>query len=147
MATISTKMQHPTMQHLYIYKEGLFRVAYEQSAYFIAQYKGYKPTKKFYKNIKQHAVSVGFPNIDAFLNELLQNNDISEINKANTIIEILLKEYINSIDFELWKENVSENQIKSNQNASIEELVRAFPLAHKTPMEAFLFIKEIQEIS
>ena len=135
------------MQHLFFYKEGLFWVAYEQSAYYIAQYKNYKPTKKYYKNIKQSVVSVGFPKVEFLLNELDQDNCISELNKTDTTIEILLKETINSKDFELWKDNLPENiQLKSNPKVSIEELVKAFPLAHKTPMDAFLFIKEIQKL-
>jgi hypothetical protein len=42
-------------------------MAYEQSAYYIKQHKGYKPTKKYFKNINQTIVSVGFPNTDALL--------------------------------------------------------------------------------
>jgi len=144
--SISDKIQHPTLHHLLIYKEGIFWVAYEQSAYFIAQHKGYKPTKRYYKNIKQSVVSVGFPKIDRLLDELMQNNCISEVTKLDTTVEILLKEHINSADFELWKENLFENtDLKSNQKASINDLVKAFPLAHKTPMDAFLFIKELQK--
>ena len=147
MPSISAKIQHPSIQHLFIYKEGAFWVAYEQSAYFIAQYKGYKPTKKYYKSIKQSVVSVGFPKVEILLNELEQKNLIIGVNKLDTTVEILLKENINSADFELWKENLTESiDLKSNQKSSIEELVKAFPLAHKSPMDAFLFIKEIQEL-
>jgi hypothetical protein len=147
MASISDKVQHPTMQHLFVYKEGVFWVAYEQSAYYIWQMKGYKPTKKYYKIIKNSAVSVGFPNVDVVLNELIKNNCISEVNKTDTTIEMLLKEPINKITFEVWKQNLSENvNLKLNSKGSIEGLVKAFPLAQKTPMEAFLFIKEMQEL-
>ena len=135
------------MQHLFMYKEGFFWVAYEQSAYFMSRYKGYKPTKKQYKIVKNSAVSVGFPNADAVVNELMKNNYISEVHKTATTIAILLKEPINKIAFEDWKENLSENvSSQSNSKGSIEALVKAFPLAQKTPMEAFLFLKEIQEL-
>ena len=63
MPTIANKILHPSSKHILLYKEGVFWVAYEQSAYYIAQYKGYKPTKKYFKNINQTIVSVGFPNI------------------------------------------------------------------------------------
>ncbi len=38
--TIATKIKHPSTKHLLLFKEGLFWVAYEQSAYFIAQHRG-----------------------------------------------------------------------------------------------------------
>ncbi|WP_445722815.1 hypothetical protein [Flavobacterium sp.] len=147
MASIADKIQHLSIYHLFMYKEGVFWVAYEQSAYFMARYKGYKPTKKYYKIIKNSAVSVGFPNADKLVNELLINNYISEVHKTDTSIEILLQEPINKIAFEDWKEKLSENvSSQSNSKESIEALVKAFPLAQKTPMEAFLFLKEIQEL-
>ena len=140
-------LQQQDTTKIFLFKEGAFWVAYEQSAYFIAQYKGYKPTKKYYKSIRQSVVSVGFPKVEILLNELEQKNLIIGVNKLDTIVEILLKENINSADFELWKENLSESiDLKSKQKSSIVELVKAFPLAHKTPMDAFLFIKEIQEL-
>ena len=146
MPTIANKILHPSSKHILLYKEGVFWVAYEQSAYYIAQYKGYKPTKKYFKNINQTIVSVGFPNIDALLNEIEQNNSIQSIKKTDTTIEILLQKSVNITDVELWKENIlQKNQEKPTSKASIEQLVKAFPLANKTPMEAFLFIKELQE--
>ena len=146
MPTIANKILHPSPKHILLYKEGVFWVAYEQSAYYIAQYKGYKPTKKYFKNINQTIVSVGFPNIDALINEIEQNNSIQYIKKTDTTIEILLQKSVTITDVELWKENIlQKNQEKLTSKASIEQLVKAFPLANKTPMEAFLFIKELQE--
>lgn len=146
MPTIATKIQHPSFQHLFLYKEGVFWVGYEQSAYYIAQHKAYKPTKKYFKNINKTIVSIGFPNADEFLNKLEQDNSIQSVVKTEQSIEILLNYTIDSNSFEEWKENVSVKiQSKSNQKTSIEELVKAFPLANKTPMEAFLFIKELQQ--
>jgi len=146
MPTIANKILHPSSKHILLYKEGVFWVAYEQSAYYIAQYKGYKPTKKYFKNINQTIVSVGFPNIEVLLNEIEQNNSIQSIKKTDTTIEILLQKSVNITDVELWKENIlQKNQEKPTSKASIEQLVKAFPLANKTPMEAFLFIKELQD--
>jgi hypothetical protein len=46
MTCISDKIRHSCAQEVNWYKEGLFWVAYEQSAYFVWRLKGYKPTKK-----------------------------------------------------------------------------------------------------
>lgn len=45
-----------------LHKEGLFWRAYEQSAFlFINNIKEYNVTKKYYKNVKQELVYLGFP--------------------------------------------------------------------------------------
>ena len=45
-----------------LHKEGLFVRAYERSAYLFAKHiKAYSLTKKFYKNVKQEVVYLGFP--------------------------------------------------------------------------------------
>jgi hypothetical protein len=49
--TIFEKIHHTSLGEVRIYKEGAFWVAYEQSAYYFAMLKGYKPTKKFVKCI------------------------------------------------------------------------------------------------
>lgn len=150
MPTIATKIMYPSSKHLFLYKEGVFWVAYEQSAYFFAQLKGYKPTKKYYKNINKWVVSVGFPQADDLLNNLQQNNTITWVNKTESSIEMLLAEEVSNTNFNLWKQNVKEKEQKITTNttkkSSIEQLVKAFPLANKTPMEAFLFLKELQDL-
>jgi hypothetical protein len=61
MTCISDKIRHSCAQEVNWYKEGLFWVAYEQSAYFVWRLKGYKPTKKYVKKVQGEVVAVGFP--------------------------------------------------------------------------------------
>ena len=68
MITISEKIIHTSWYQVKLYKQGMFWVGYEQSAYYIWQLKGFKPTKKWLKNIKSEVVQVGFPNVDDLLN-------------------------------------------------------------------------------
>ena len=146
MPGISEKIVHPTANHLLLYKEGAFWAAYEQSAFYIAQHKGYKPTKKYIKIIGEWVVSLGFPNAETLIAELTQAKRIDTCNKQGNVIEIVLNESIDKSDFERWKsaiENKAEK--KPTPQADIETRVKAFPLAHKTPMEAFMFLKELQE--
>jgi hypothetical protein len=49
MVSISEKTAHTSLDQIKLYKQGLFWVAYEQSAYNIWQLKGFKPTKKWLK--------------------------------------------------------------------------------------------------
>ena len=82
MVSISEKIAHTSLHQIKLYKQGLFWVAYEQSAYYIWQLKGFKPTKKWLKNIKSEVVQVGFPGIEEFL--LTDNLEIIE--KQDTFI-------------------------------------------------------------
>ena len=66
MNTVSEKITHSSLHQVKLYKQGLFWVAYEQSAYYIWQLKGFKP-KKWYKNILKEVVQVGFPNTEEVL--------------------------------------------------------------------------------
>jgi hypothetical protein len=70
MSTIATKIKHPSTTHLLLFKEGVFWVVYEQSAYFKAELKKYKPTKKYFKNINKTVVFIGFPNANDLINNL-----------------------------------------------------------------------------
>jgi hypothetical protein len=47
---------------MYCYKQGVFWVCYEQSAYIVSLSKAYKPSEKWIKNIAQEVVTIGFPN-------------------------------------------------------------------------------------
>ena len=65
--SIKDKIEIENGQSVYCYKQGAFWVVYEQSAYYIWQLKGFKPTKKWYKNILKEVVQVGFPNTEEVL--------------------------------------------------------------------------------
>jgi hypothetical protein len=54
MASINEKIVHSSLCSVNLYKEGIFWTAYEQSAYYVWQLKGYKPTKKRYKKMDIH---------------------------------------------------------------------------------------------
>lgn len=148
MAKIADKITFASKRHLVLYKEGIFWMAYEQSAYFVAQRKGYTPVKKFYKNIEREIVSVGFTRIDEFLSELSSaGNSISIDKQLPNCIEIVLDKDIDTHDFELWKANLQQKGKQQDTKSDIENMIKSFPLAHRTPMEAFFFIKRLQEIT
>ena len=59
--TIKEKIEYEDGQLVHLWKEGVFWVAYEQSAYLVSQVKKLKPTKKYVKTAGREVVSVGFP--------------------------------------------------------------------------------------
>jgi hypothetical protein len=49
---------------IYLYKEGSFWKAYERSAYLFVQHiQAYQTRLRYYKNIDQEIISIGFPDI------------------------------------------------------------------------------------
>ena len=46
---------------IHLWKEGVFWVAYEQSAYAVWLLKKYRPTRKFIKSAGMEVVCIGFP--------------------------------------------------------------------------------------
>ena len=129
--------QSKDLQKVYLYKEGVFWIAYEQSAYLVSQVKALKPTKKFVKTIGQEVVSVGFPDT-ALANVLLSFRLISQ---SDTHVVAESSQAIELSAFEAWK---SELPLRTAENV-ISELpilkkLRIFSLADKTPIECMFFL-------
>ncbi len=137
-----------------LHKEGLFIRVYERSAYlFVKHIKAYNLTKKFYKNVKQEVVYLGFPQsnfskIESICKEInlpveKEKNQIKIKGLANFIEE----EFIN------WKNNIplieSEGVALSPRSHSLKEnkiieKIRNFSVISKTPIECQAFIVELQ---
>ena len=102
--TITEKIPHANPNEIKLYKEGIFWVAYEQSAYYIWQKKGYRATKKMVKTLGKEIVSVGFPqsSYETFthtINPVLEKDEeylkVFSVDKA-----------IDMEAFRQWKENL-----------------------------------------
>ena len=148
MNTVSEKISHLSLQEVKLYKQGLFWVAYEQSAYYIWQLKGFKPTKKWYKNILKEVVQVGFPNVE----EVLKTNDIEIIEHQEAYICFNIKNAIKQQSFEEWKNALIKTEAKTQENSilckkeTLEERIVQFDISNKTPMEALFFINVLKKI-
>jgi hypothetical protein len=131
-----------------LYKQGLFWVAYEQSAYYMWQIKGFKPIKKWYKNSNSIVVQVGFTNID----EVLKTNDIEIIEQQEAYMCFNIKNAIEQQSFEEWKNALTITAPKTQSNSSnckketLEERIAQFDISNKTPMEALLFINDLKKV-
>lgn len=142
IADIIAQENHHTIK---LYKQGVFWVAYEQSAYAIWKNTGYKASKKYIKSIAQSIVSVGFP--DTSLKKW-------QFQKKETLLEgtekykcFLSSAAWDNSEYESWKNNtdVFENREVYKEKRSMEEAIKNFPLEKKTPIEAFLFIEELKK--
>jgi hypothetical protein len=145
---ISEKIAHSDTFHVTIYKEGVFWIAYEHSAYYFWLTKGYRPTKKFVKKIKKEIVSVGFPQ-----KALHIDSNCPMERDEDHLKTFLLKEPIDSEAFEEWKmklNSTAKDTVRTSlcslypESVLIEQIL-SFPLADKTPMECMLFLSELKK--
>ena len=101
---------------------------------------------KFYKNIGQDIVYIGFPN--SYLEQIIEvcGQKNYTFNKRSEKI-IAIKGFSVNNGFEEWKEKVvSKEKIAVNiKEHSILKQIADFPLASKTPIEAQQFLNYIQE--
>ena len=140
---IKDKLAKEDGKHIYCYKQGAFWVCYEQSAYIVNLSKGYKPTKKFIKNIAQEVVTIGFP--EAALQQWVSKHTIKASTATDTLKVYKWHSTFIHNDFVKWKNTIAlkENKLKVS-SINIEEEVKSFSLATSTPTDAFLFLHSLQ---
>lgn len=125
------------------YRKGVFWTAYEQSAYRIYQLRPYKPNLRYIKYIEKHIVSVGFPQnaMEKLLADLSEKYQL-EINEV--YIKISGDDFLDTEDFENWKENLITDTDDNKSLPDLNELLLSFPLENKTPIDAYGFLHTLQ---
>ena len=132
-----------------LFKEGCFYKVYDQNLFWFCT--TIKPIKVIFKYIKKndlHLVYGGFPvsslpnlkkEYPAFFDVIIDNAYGFSI-QANT----------NIINYREWFNKKKDDYVflasleTDNEPLDIVSRIKNFPLALKTPLEAFLFIKELQ---
>jgi hypothetical protein len=61
LTTIREKLDRETGRKIFLYKQGVFWTAYEQSAIMLSRHKPLKISVRFVKTVNQQVISVGFP--------------------------------------------------------------------------------------
>jgi len=142
--TISEKIKHNNLNEVNLYLEGVFWIAYEQSAYYFWKLKGYKPTKKFVKVVGQEVVSVGFPN--AALKDMVTTSLQTTPNAENHIV-FEIEEAIDEENFLSWKAGIVivRRNDEANQICILEQ-IKNFDMSNKTPIECMLFLSELKKL-
>ena len=144
---------------IYLYKEGIFYKAYEQSCYAFYQYvRQLKLKKRFVKKAGSYVVSLGFPVNSA--DKLLVGRDVKDF-ELGIVVKMKDDERIDEKEYEAWKTevadttsaplrasvplSVSEPQLQDNENDLVEKL-RNFPLESRTPLDCMLFVGELKRM-
>lgn len=164
MPVISEKIAHASASEIKLYKEGVFWIAYEQSAYYFWLQKGYKPTKKQVKRIGKSVVSIGFPQSTSSDTIAGVEGSYSCVFQSENFRKFNLEEPIDLLAFENWKSLLplrhnaamppasnlpSANDRHHRAGSSADDVISKlshFPLENKTPMECMLFLAEMKQI-
>lgn len=144
------KLEQENMQ-IILHKEGLFIRVYERSAYlFVKHIKAYNLTKKFYKNVKQDVVYLGFPhNSISKIEDICKEQNLNIAEENNQIKITGLKSFTEQ-DFINWKNNIALWQSSETlpklllEDNEIIEKLRNFSVISKTPIDCQQFIVELQ---
>lgn len=141
-------------QQIILHKEGLFVRVYEHSAYlFVKHIKPYRITKKFYKNVKQEVVYLGFPQSSFSKIEDICKEQNLNVSVENNQIKITGLTSLSENEFLNWKKEIaitkservalSPSPYSLKENGVIDKLLN-FPVINKTPIQCQQFIVELQ---
>lgn len=153
------KLESANSNCCYLIRDGLFWRAYEKSAmHFYTTIKSYKVTKKHFKGIRATMVYIGFP--DKNLGQIMEKCGELGLTTDTDGEIIKISGFDTQHGLEQWKSQFEEiqggvaeempeygaaNQDSMTRNSSkIEEKIRKFPLAGKTPVECQQFLYELQ---
>ena len=128
---------------IFLFKEGLFYKAYNEGA-FLLKDKNYKVAVKKIKSVENEVLSIGFP-VSVF--EKLKDEFVFEFFDKYAVYNT--NTFFNKELYNDWHNKVVKESFKTSKTETefyIVEQLKKYPLANKTPMEAFLFLKEIQEL-
>jgi hypothetical protein len=153
------RLEHSNFNCCYLVKDGIFWRAWEKSAMlFVENIKTYQVTRKQYKGIKTTMVYIGFP--DSNLNPIIEKCKSLDllIERSDDLIKISGFGIQNG--YEEWKTKIEgilpavaenstdyglkEKNKKTHDFTSLEEKIRHFPIASKTPMDCQQFLYELQ---
>lgn len=151
---ISDKLSRENGKSVYLYKEGAFWIAYEQSAYILSQYKTLKASKKFIKTVDAEIVSVGFPEVTLalFYSHLglpsFQSDAVIELKAENAADENLFQSWKNALPLYIKPQNnIHKTETENSRESSILKMLLDYPLGERTPIDALLFVKELKSLA
>ena len=160
---ISEKILHPSPREVRLYKEGVFWIAYEQSAFVVSGVKTLKPTKKFVKKLGKEIVSVGFP--ASSLENVMTKFTLKERKDMMVVLEAAVA--CDETAYREWKERMPLAATKpkavavplvapqplvataplerdERESAVIERLL-SFDIGNSSPMQCFVFLNELKQ--
>jgi hypothetical protein len=165
MATIKQilEIEDSNINHIHLFKEGLFLKAYQHSAYlFYTTVKPFKPVLKYFKVAQRNLVLLGFPS--SRLPDLFPQTNVKQVEEGYYRIEMTPDSGVFDVEkYNEWFLSIEEQQkndaeallIKHSQqdvsivnkelsDSTLIEKILSFPLERSTPLDSMLFLSELQ---
>lgn len=114
--------------------EGMFYRAYERSAYLVCKsIKEFKPTKRFYKNIGQEIVSIGFPK-DTYPKYLGERTAVVD---SDGTIRVQCGMELDEGLFESWKQSLPLASAKESRHSFEGDRIQVYRESYALMMKVF----------
>jgi hypothetical protein len=147
LATLQEKLDRETGQKIFLYKQGVFWTAYEQSAIMLSRHKPLKKSVRFVKTVNQQVISVGFPDATlAFYSDIFgpfvetdSNVGYFELHGTDEGLDLA------ALREEILQQLPEEVPDTPNRSTDLAEQILSFRLAEKTPLEAMMFVRNLQD--
>tara|TARA_B110000459_G_C16348119_1_gene375339 strand:- start:234 stop:671 length:438 start_codon:yes stop_codon:yes gene_type:complete len=136
-----TILQSTHSSKIVLFKEGIFYKAYNEWA-FLLRAKNYKVSVKKNKNIETEVISIGFPEV-VFIK---MKTKFKVVDYENYKI-LITNELLTEIAYQDWKKRIISAQNNSTYKITPQQIVKElkeYTLANKTPMEAFIWLENLQ---
>jgi hypothetical protein len=131
------EMQKRNTATVYLHKEGIFYKAYNEGAYLLNFLK-YKVSVNHIKKLNQTVYSIGFPL--AVLDNLAETYTISS--NQNTVQIISPIEVFDNELYDIWCSSIAT---PIHTHIDVKDEVESYPLATSTPIEAYLWLYNLQK--
>lgn len=134
-----------------LYREGIFYVAYERSAWlFYTLLHAYTVKKRYVKSVSDYVVSVGFPM--AVLDKVAASRRV-ETFSGGARVSLDTNEVPDASLFKEWKQNFlcsDDSEPKKslqgcNGASSVVERIKNFPVESSSPLECMMFLVELKK--
>jgi hypothetical protein len=147
VTNVHEKLDRETGQKIYLYKQGVFWTAYEQSALILSRHKPLKISIKFVKTVNQKVISVGFPDATlVFFSDIFgpfvetdNHTGYFELHGTDEGLDLA------ALREEILHQQPDEAPDKSNRSTDMAEQILSFRLAKNTPLEAMMFVRKLQD--
>lgn len=140
--TIREKLARETGREIYLYKQGVFWIAYEQSALLLGLEKELRPSFRFIKAVDREVLSVGFPESTRFF-----FCDIfgSFIETGKNTGYFKLNGQYDAIDFDARRKQILEENVEKSHSQNKKEVL----LENRSEKEFFKYgyLKNVRQKS
>ncbi len=157
MAAIKDKIQNEKTKSpsdILLYREGVFYIAYEHSAWlFVTSIHNFKAKKRFVKCVSKDVVSIGFPmqSFDKWCSgkNVHIENDVLRITLEDSEVPLFdgFDEWKDCLEYETSKNTAGVcGGVESSSEKEVLTRIREFPLESKSLLECMLFLSKIKRL-